>query len=514
MFGRGAEGFQRLLAVLAGDEEAGGQNLTGPTAVVLNTTSEDPQGQTRNDQVLLMSIPGMGVVGTGLHLGDNGELAGETLGLAMRAALGQMMRAFMEQSMQEQEGPSSPPASETLRDALPRVVVTKEELLDESNARCPVCWEDYALGSKVTRMLCGHLYCTNCIREWLRSSNSCPVCRFELATDDAEFEVGRLERMRGRAMRLKTGELRMLRVPELKRLMRALGISGDGCVEKADLVKRLSDASEIDIVADQEGVLYEREELDSLELPSLRNLMERHGLPKIPNGLSDEAERVEAIESFLSAGWVTSGSPSAPSGERPRRSAGAAGEEAAREDAKAAEEVVRERGEIGAEREAGEASTAEGGKVAQGEAGERKAAAEAQTAAREEEDTATAAEAEGTSTRAAQAASEAKGDEAKAAANGQATSAGEAQEKEEAAAPAEADAAAEAVAKEEAAPPTEDEAGAASSDKEEAAPPSDGEPSSGSGAPAPMLTPTRPRDAAPSVPRPRRRPSSAGKPAE
>lgn len=38
--------------------QAGGQNLTGPTAVVLNTTSEDPQGQTRNDQVLLMSIPG------------------------------------------------------------------------------------------------------------------------------------------------------------------------------------------------------------------------------------------------------------------------------------------------------------------------------------------------------------------------------------------------------------------------------------------------------------------------
>merc|ERR1719284_2159698 len=132
----------------------------------------------------------------------------------------------VERSLEEQQ-PAVPPANESMRDALPRVVVTKEDQLDATNSKCAVCLEEYKAGMRATRMLCGHLFCTNCIREWLRTANSFPICRFELATDSQEYEAGRVERMRGRTTKLKRGELRMMRVPELKRLMRALGVSGE-----------------------------------------------------------------------------------------------------------------------------------------------------------------------------------------------------------------------------------------------------------------------------------------------
>merc|ERR1719356_1607424 len=101
----------------------------------------------------------------------------------------------MERSMQEQQ-PTVPPANESMRDALPRVVVTKEDQLDATNSKCAVCLEEYKAGVRATRMFCGHLFCTNYIREWLRTANSCPVCRFELATDSEDYEAGRKDRMR------------------------------------------------------------------------------------------------------------------------------------------------------------------------------------------------------------------------------------------------------------------------------------------------------------------------------
>ena len=56
---------------------------------------------------------------------------------------------------------------------------------------CSVCCSNFNLGDKTMLLPCGHLFHPDCIRPWFNEHNSCPVCRFELPTDDPNFESSR-----------------------------------------------------------------------------------------------------------------------------------------------------------------------------------------------------------------------------------------------------------------------------------------------------------------------------------
>lgn len=321
LFGGSADDLARLVAGLAAagqlSELSGGGGLqTSGLRAGLGF------GALGGPRLMLIPVPGIGLIGATIGPDalraqvpfpfsaeqpdgtEEDDLVPGTFAYAMQAAMEQVMRTVMERSMQDQQ-PTVPPANESMRDALPRVIVTKEDQLDATNSKCAVCLDDYKIGTRATRMLCGHLFCTNCIREWLRTANSCPVCRFELVTDNEEYEVGRVQRMKGRITRLKDCELGMMRVPELKRLMRALGVSGEGCVEKADLIEILGAAPGIELTSDRKDIFYEESELQNLEMPLLRSLMERH-LMKVPtDSIDEEQERVMVLEIFGAAGWMT-----------------------------------------------------------------------------------------------------------------------------------------------------------------------------------------------------------------
>ncbi|KAJ3417355.1 hypothetical protein HDV05_004820 [Chytridiales sp. JEL 0842] len=47
-------------------------------------------------------------------------------------------------------------------------------------------------------MPCRHLFHNQCLRKWLDSSNTCPTCRFEIKTDNVEYNVGVSKRMQER----------------------------------------------------------------------------------------------------------------------------------------------------------------------------------------------------------------------------------------------------------------------------------------------------------------------------
>eukprot|EP00238_Polyblepharides_amylifera_P006467 CAMPEP_0196585410 /NCGR_PEP_ID=MMETSP1081-20130531/50520_1 /TAXON_ID=36882 /ORGANISM="Pyramimonas amylifera, Strain CCMP720" /LENGTH=395 /DNA_ID=CAMNT_0041906937 /DNA_START=63 /DNA_END=1250 /DNA_ORIENTATION=+ len=107
--------------------------------------------------------------------------------------------ALMEEAMLEMiqaEGDSAPrgapPAAKSAVAAMAVREVT-EEVLQEigESTQCAVCRDEFLLESKIQVLPCGgkHVLHPECLKPWLDQHNSCPICRFELPTDDMEYEM-------------------------------------------------------------------------------------------------------------------------------------------------------------------------------------------------------------------------------------------------------------------------------------------------------------------------------------
>jgi hypothetical protein len=82
---------------------------------------------------------------------------------------------------------SKPPAARSAVEALPSAVLAAGE--EGEGEECAVCKDGVATGDRVKRMPCSHRYHEECIVPWLEVRNSCPLCRFELPTDDPKYEA-------------------------------------------------------------------------------------------------------------------------------------------------------------------------------------------------------------------------------------------------------------------------------------------------------------------------------------
>ncbi|KAL6066519.1 putative pectin methylesterase family protein [Balamuthia mandrillaris] len=101
---------------------------------------------------------------------------------------------FMLHQLRASTGP--PPASKEAVAALPKLHLSLKDLQRQSD--CPVCQESFQEEEQVIALPCRHHYHEECLQPWLKQHNTCPVCRYELATDDPDFEEGRKERMAAR----------------------------------------------------------------------------------------------------------------------------------------------------------------------------------------------------------------------------------------------------------------------------------------------------------------------------
>ncbi|KAK1441563.1 hypothetical protein QVD17_07563 [Tagetes erecta] len=81
----------------------------------------------------------------------------------------------------------TPPASKTAIENLPSIKISKE-LMESDYSDCAVCKDSFELDEVAKQLPCKHIYHQDCILPWLELHNSCPVCRYELPTDDQDYE--------------------------------------------------------------------------------------------------------------------------------------------------------------------------------------------------------------------------------------------------------------------------------------------------------------------------------------
>ena len=91
----------------------------------------------------------------------------------------------------------NPPASKKAVEKLKKYKINEEKIKEFGfeNA-CAVCKDEFNIGEECLSMPCNHYFHGNCLMPWLKERNSCPVCRYELPTDDADFEEMKKIKMR------------------------------------------------------------------------------------------------------------------------------------------------------------------------------------------------------------------------------------------------------------------------------------------------------------------------------
>ncbi|KAL8155261.1 E3 ubiquitin-protein ligase RING1-like [Apium graveolens] len=85
------------------------------------------------------------------------------------------------------------PTANSAIQAIPSIQITQSMIQLESVILCAVCKEHFVIHNQAKQLPCNHIYHEDCILPWLKSHNSCPVCRFKMPTENSPsgFKVRR-----------------------------------------------------------------------------------------------------------------------------------------------------------------------------------------------------------------------------------------------------------------------------------------------------------------------------------
>ena len=76
------------------------------------------------------------------------------------------------------------PTDQAIVSELPETKIDDIKKLDKDKQNCVICMEDFKNGDVTTNLPCLHMFHTNCIQSWLKTQNTCPICKFKLTAEN------------------------------------------------------------------------------------------------------------------------------------------------------------------------------------------------------------------------------------------------------------------------------------------------------------------------------------------
>ena len=78
------------------------------------------------------------------------------------------------------------PTDQAIVSELPETKIDDIKKLDKDKQNCVICMEDFKNGDVTTNLPCLHMFHTNCIQSWLKTQNTCPICKFKLTAENID----------------------------------------------------------------------------------------------------------------------------------------------------------------------------------------------------------------------------------------------------------------------------------------------------------------------------------------
>jgi hypothetical protein len=107
----------------------------------------------------------------------------------------------------------NPPASKTAIEKLKHFKMEQKYCKKSENdpnkleyPECSICLMEVNEGQNTILLPCGHMFHEECVTKWLQIHNTCPLCRFELPTDDADYEKQRNARNQQREANIRNSQ--------------------------------------------------------------------------------------------------------------------------------------------------------------------------------------------------------------------------------------------------------------------------------------------------------------------
>lgn len=94
--------------------------------------------------------------------------------------------AIINMIMQHMQSSRDNPVETHILDLLPEIDITDLKKIPEDKKECVVCLCAFELNQKALILPCTHLFHTECIKDWFKTQNTCPICKFKLDRETLE----------------------------------------------------------------------------------------------------------------------------------------------------------------------------------------------------------------------------------------------------------------------------------------------------------------------------------------